>query len=74
MIIIVFLWNRLLALAMARIDLLQGLLALAGTPALLVGNAMGTRYFGRMPVALWRWIILGLIGFSALGLLVRLVG
>ena len=69
--IVIFLWGplmvALLALAIGKIDLHLGLLALAATPALMAGNAVGSRYFGRLPESQWRWLVLGLIGVSAVG-------
>jgi len=74
--IVIFFWGPLLvaliALALGRIDLPLALLALASTPALMAGNAVGSRFFGKMPESQWRWIILGLIGVSVIGSAVRL--
>lgn len=74
--IVIFFWGpllvALLALALGRIDLPLALLAVAGTPALMAGNAVGSRFFGRMPESQWRWIILGLISVSVIGSVVRM--
>jgi hypothetical protein len=74
--IVIFFWGplmvALLALAFGRIDLPLALLAVAGTPALMAGNAVGSRYFGKMPESQWRWIILGLISVSVVGSVVHL--
>jgi uncharacterized membrane protein YfcA len=75
--IVIFFWGplmvALLALAFGRIDVQLGLLAVAGTPALMAGNAVGSRYFGKLPESRWRWIILGLISVSVIGSVVHLM-
>lgn len=77
--IVIFLWGPLavglLALAAGKIDLQLALLGAVCTPALMAGNAVGSRFFGRIPETQWRWLILGLIAVSAMGALYRaLVG
>lgn len=75
--IVIFFWGplmvALLALALGRIDQPLALLAVAGTPALMAGNAVGSRFFGKVPESQWRWIILGLIGVSVVGSVVHVV-
>lgn len=75
--IVIFLWGplmvTLLAIAVGKVDLQLGLLALAVTPALMAGNTLGSRYFGRLPESQWRWLILGLIGVSAAGSVIHLL-
>lgn len=38
----------------------------------MAGNAVGSRFFGKMPESQWRWIILGSISVSVVGSVVRM--
>ena len=73
--IVIFFWAplavALIALALGKLDWQMAALALACFPALASGNALGTRFFGRVPEAQWRMMVVALIGFAAIGAVIR---
>jgi uncharacterized membrane protein YfcA len=75
--IVIFLWGplavALIALAVGKLDLQLALLALACFPTLAIGNALGTRNFGKIPERQWRLLVVGLIAIATVGALVRVL-
>lgn len=76
--IVIFLWGplavALAALALGKLDWQLGGLALACFPALAIGNALGSRYFGKIPDRHWRALVVGLIAIATLGAMLRMAG
>jgi uncharacterized protein len=73
--IVIFLWAplavALLALLLGKLDWQLFALALSCFPALAGGNALGTRFFGKVPEQQWRMMIVGLIAIAAMGAVFR---
>ena len=73
--IVIFLWAPLavaiIALAVGKLDLQLAVLALACFPALVIGNTLGARNFGKMPEQQWRLLVVGLIAIATVGAIVR---
>ncbi|MBK9432206.1 MAG: sulfite exporter TauE/SafE family protein [Sphingomonadales bacterium] len=75
--IVIFLWAplavALLALALGKLDWRLAGLALACFLPLAGGNALGTRFFGKVPERQWRVLVVALIAVSAIGAVFRIV-
>lgn len=75
--IVIFLWAplvvALLALALGKLDWQLAALALACFPPLAGGNALGSKFFGKVPEQTWRITIVGLIAIAALGAVFRVL-
>lgn len=75
--IVLFLWGplavALIALAVGKLDLQLAMLALACFPSLALGNALGTRNFGKMPEHQWRLLVVVLIAIATVGAIVRVM-
>lgn len=75
--IVIFLWAplavSLLALTIGKLDWQLGALALACFPPLAVGNAIGARFFGRVPEKHWRIMVVTLIAVAAAGAVFRVL-
>jgi uncharacterized membrane protein YfcA len=75
--IVIFFWAplavALIALALGKLDWPLAALALACFPALAGGNALGTRFFGRVPESQWRMMVVALIAVSAIGAVIRVI-
>lgn len=73
--IVIFLWAplavALLALLLGKLDWQLAALALSCFPTLAGGNALGTRFFGKVPERQWRVMIVGLIAIAAIGAVLR---
>lgn len=73
--IVIFLWAplavALIALAAGKLDWQLGALALACFAPLAIGNAIGARFFGRVPEKYWRFMIVTLIAVAAAGAVFR---
>lgn len=73
--IVIFFWAplavALMALGLGKLDWPLAALALACFPALATGNALGTRFFGRVPESQWRAMVVGLIAIAAIGAVLR---
>lgn len=75
--IVIFLWAPLAVAVFAFIagKLTWPLVALAAAsfPPLAIGNLLGTRFFGRMPEAWWRTLVLLIIAASAVGAIIQTI-
>lgn len=75
--IVLFLWGplavALIALAVGKLDFQLAMLALACFPTLAIGNALGTRNFGKMPERQWRLLVVVLIAIATIGAVVRVM-
>lgn len=73
--IVIFFWAplavALIGLGLGKLDWQLSALALACFPSLAVSNALGTRFFGRVPESQWRIMIVSLIAVSAIGAVLR---
>lgn len=76
--IVIFLWAPLAVAVFAflagKLSWPLAALAAASFPPLAIGNAIGTRFFGRMPEALWRTLVLLIIAASAAGAVIQAIG
>jgi uncharacterized protein len=75
--IVIFLWAPLVvalfALLAGKLDWELVRLSLLCFPALVIGNGLGARFFGRVPERQWRKLILLIIAASALGAVIRVL-
>ena len=75
--IVIFLWAplavALLALVLGKLDWQLAGLALACFLPLAIANAIGTRFFGKVPEKQWRVLVVALIAVSAIGALFRVL-
>lgn len=75
--IVIFLWGplvvALVALGLGKLDWQLAALALACFPPLAGGNALGARFFGKVPERQWRAMIITLIAVAALGAVLRVL-
>ncbi len=73
--IVIFLWAplvvALLALLLDKLDWQLAAMAVSCFPPLAVGNALGGRFFGKVPERQWRSMIVGLIAIAAIGAVLR---
>lgn len=73
--IVIFLWAplavALLALLLGKLDWPLFALAISCFPALAGGNALGARFFGKVPERYWRIMIVSLIAIAAVGAILR---
>jgi uncharacterized protein len=75
--IVIFLWAplavALLALALGKLDWQLAGLALACFLPLAIANAIGARFFGKVPESQWRVLVVALIALSAIGAVFRVL-
>ena len=75
--IVIFLWAPLavavFAFAAGKLNWPLAALAAASFPPLALGNAIGTRFFGRMPETWWRTAVLLIIAASAAGAVIQAI-